>query len=44
MNNELVITFTPTNDQGGLDCRFEEDLRVIFSGVRTEVIDGLNEI
>ena len=43
MNNELVNTFTPTNDHGLLDKRFEEDLTMIFKDVRKEVIDGLNE-
>ena len=43
MNNELVNTFTPTNDHGELDCRFEQDLSIIFSEVRSEVIHGLNE-
>ena len=43
MNNELVNTFTPTNDNGLIDSRFEEDLTIIFNEVRQEVIDGLNE-
>ena len=43
MINELVNTFTPTNDHGLLDKRFEEDLTMIFKDVRKEVIDGLNE-
>ena len=43
MNNELVNTFTPTNDHGLIDSRFEEDLTIIFNEVRQEVIDGLNE-
>jgi len=44
MNNELAITFSPTNDQGILDRRFEEDLSIIFKDIRPEVIDGLNEL
>ena len=43
MNNELVNTFTPTNDHGCIDSRFEDDLRIIFKDVRQEVIHGLNE-
>ena len=43
MSNELVNTFTPTNEDGSIDNRFRDDLKLIFNEVRQEVIDGLNE-
>ena len=43
MNNELTKTFSPTNDQGGLDTRFEEDLRIIFQSIGADVFRGLSK-
>ena len=43
MNNQFTKTFSPTNDQGGLDCRFQEDLRIIFQSISTDIIEGLTK-
>tara|TARA_Y100001963_G_scaffold84543_1_gene117171 strand:+ start:132 stop:917 length:786 start_codon:yes stop_codon:yes gene_type:complete len=42
MNNQLTKTFSPTNDQGGLDQRFNEDIRIIFQSIGGDVLAGLN--
>lgn len=43
MNSDLVQTFTPKNDLGESDYRYESDLISIFESVRPEVIEGLEE-
>lgn len=43
MNSDLVQTFTPKNDLGESDYRYESDLINIFESVRPEVIKGLEE-
>ena len=43
MTSDLVQTFTPKNDIGETDYRYESDLINIFESVRTEVIKGLEE-
>ena len=43
MNSDLVQTFTPKNDLGESDYRYESDLINIFETVRPEVIKGLEE-
>ena len=43
MNTDIIKTFTPKNDDGGLDARFNKHLENIFKQVRPEVINGLNE-
>ena len=42
MTNALTKTFSPTTDQGGLDTRFNEDLRIIFQSIGADVYEGLN--
>ena len=43
MNSDLVQTFTPKNDLGESDYRYESDLINIFESVRPEVIKGLED-
>jgi len=43
MTSDLVQTFTPKNDLGESDYRYESDLISIFESVRPEVIEGLEE-
>ena len=43
MNSELVKTFTPKNNQGESDFRYESDLVSIFESMRPDVLKGLNE-
>ena len=43
MTSDLVQTFTPKNDLGESDYRYESDLINIFESVRPEVIKGLED-
>lgn len=43
MNTDLINTFTPKNDLGDNDFRYETDLHNIFDTVRPEVLKGLEE-
>ena len=42
MNNQLTKTFSPSDDEGVLDQRFNEDIRIIFQSVGADVVAGLN--
>ena len=41
MNNQLAKTFSPINDQGGLDTRFDEDMIFIYRSIGSGVEEGL---
>ena len=43
MTSDLINTFTPKNDQGENDLRYEADLQKIFDSMRPEVLKGLQE-
>ena len=43
MTSDLINTFTPKNDLGDNDFRYETDLHNIFDTVRPEVLKGLEE-
>ena len=43
MTTDLINTFTPKNDLGDNDFRYENDLHNIFDTVRPEVLKGLEE-
>ena len=43
MTYDLINKFTPKNDQGDNDFRYESDLQNIFDTVRPEVLIGLKE-
>ena len=43
MTTDLINTFTPKNDLGDNDFRYETDLHNIFDTVRPEVLKGLEE-
>ena len=43
MTSELINTFTPKNELGDNDFRYESDLHNIFDSVRPEVLKGLEE-
>ena len=43
MTSDLINTFTPKNDLGDNDFRYENDLHNIFDTVRPEVLKGLEE-
>ena len=43
MTSELINTFTPKNELGDNDFRYESDLHNIFDTIRPEVLKGLEE-
>ena len=43
MKSDLINTFTPKNDKGDNDFRYESDLQKIFDTVRPEVLRSLKE-
>ena len=43
MTSELINTFTPKNELGDNDFRYESDLHNIFNTIRPEVLKGLEE-
>ena len=41
MNNQLAKTFSPINDQGRLDTRFDQDMIFIYQSIGSGVEEGL---